>query len=61
MAAETQLLWIVTLGIAEAVLGVVVLLLGLLRAGARDVAGHLTATTSAANGLEAELDALLRP
>jgi hypothetical protein len=28
--------------------------------GARDVAGHLTATATAASGLEAELDALLR-
>lgn len=29
--------------------------------GARQVAGHLTATARAATGLEAELDALLRP
>ena len=28
--------------------------------GARDVAGHLTATSQAAAGLESELDALLR-
>jgi hypothetical protein len=28
--------------------------------GARDVAGHLTATTKAAGGLQSELDALLR-
>ena len=28
--------------------------------GARDVAGHMTATAAAAAGLDAELDALLR-
>lgn len=28
--------------------------------GARDVAGHLSATATAASGLDAELDALLR-
>ena len=28
--------------------------------GARDVAGHLAATTKAATGLQSELDALLR-
>ena len=28
--------------------------------GARDVAGHLAATSQAASGLESELDALLR-
>ena len=28
--------------------------------GARDVAGHLTATAASAHGLESELDALLR-
>jgi hypothetical protein len=29
--------------------------------GARDVAGHLAATSKAATGLQSELDALLRP
>ena len=29
--------------------------------GARDVAGHLAATSQAATGLQSELDALLRP
>jgi hypothetical protein len=29
--------------------------------GARDVAGHLAATSEAATGLQSELDALLRP
>lgn len=39
MADETQLLWIVFLGIGAAVLGVVILLLGLLRESVK-VLGH---------------------
>lgn len=63
---------------AVAVLGILFVLVGYLRAiggmvttieetlvdkvapGARDVAGHLTATSEAATGLQSELDALLR-
>lgn len=62
-----------------AILGLVLVLVGYLRAiggmvgtieetlvdkvapGARDVAGHLAATSEAATGLQSELDALLRP
>ena len=75
MADETQILWVVFLGVGAAVLGVVILLLGLLRESVRSLRDlvsavwssavgvfvhTLTAAARAASGLQSELDALLR-
>ena len=51
MAHETQLLWIVFLGIGAAVLGVVVLLLGLLRESVKVLRTEVSAVWSAAVGV----------
>lgn len=51
MASETQLLWILALGAGAAVLGVVVLLLGLLRESVRSLGGLVGAVWSAAVGV----------
>lgn len=71
MADETQLLWIVFLGTSSCSSATCGPSAGWSRRsrrplvekvapGARDVAGHLSATTKAATGLQSELDALLR-
>jgi hypothetical protein len=51
MASETQIMWIVTLGVAVAVLGVVVLLLGLLRESVNSLRGLVGAVWSSAVGV----------
>jgi hypothetical protein len=51
MAHETQLLWIVFLGIGAAVLGVVILLLGLLRESVKVLGGEVAGVWSAAVGV----------
>jgi hypothetical protein len=51
MANETQIMWIVTLGVAVAVLGVVILLLGLLRESVRSLRGLVGAVWSSAVGV----------
>jgi hypothetical protein len=51
MASETQIMWIVTLGVAVAVLGVVVLLLGLLRESVKSLRGLVGAVWSSAVGV----------
>jgi hypothetical protein len=51
MAHETQLLWIVFLGIGTAVLGVVVLLLGLLRESVKSLRTLVSAVWSSAVGV----------
>jgi hypothetical protein len=51
MASETQIMWIVTLGVAVAVLGVVVLLLGLLRESVKSLRGLVGAVWSSALGV----------
>ena len=51
MAAETQLLWILALGAGAAVLGVVVLLLGLLRESVRSLGDLVGGVWSAAVGV----------
>ena len=51
MADETQLLWIVSLGVAAAVLGVVILLLGLLRESVKVLGREVAAVWSAAVGV----------
>jgi hypothetical protein len=51
MANETQIMWIVTLGVAVAVLGVVVLLLGLLRESVKSLRGLVGAVWSSAVGV----------
>ena len=51
MAHETQVLWIVFLGIATAVLGVVVLLLGLLRESVRSLRNLVGEVWSSAVGV----------
>ena len=51
MADETQLLWIVFLGIGAAVLGVVVLLLGLLRESVKVLRSEVSGVWSAAVGV----------
>jgi flagellar motor component MotA len=51
MADETQLLWIVFLGIGAAVLGVVILLLGLLRESVKVLGREVAAVWSSAVGV----------
>jgi hypothetical protein len=51
MAHETQLLWIVVLGVGAAVLGVVVLLLGLLRESVKVLGREVAAVWSSAVGV----------
>lgn len=51
MATETRLLWFVALGASAAVLGVVVLLLGLLRESVRSLGDLVGAVWSAAVGV----------
>jgi hypothetical protein len=51
MAHETQLLWIVFLGIGAAVLGVVILLLGLLRESVKVLGDEVAGVWSAAVGV----------
>jgi hypothetical protein len=51
MASETQIMWIVTLGVGVAVLGVVVLLLGLLRESVKSLRGLVGAVWSSAVGV----------
>jgi hypothetical protein len=51
MAHETQILWIVFLGIGAAVLGVVVLLLGLLRESVKSLRNLVSAVWSSAVGV----------
>ena len=51
MAPETQLLWIIALGGGAAVLGVVILLLGLLRESVRSLSELVAAVWSAAVGV----------
>ena len=51
MADETQLLWIVFLGIGAAVLGVVILLLGLLRESVKVLCREVAAVWSSAVGV----------
>jgi hypothetical protein len=51
MADETQLLWIVFLGIGAAVLGVVILLLGLLRESVKVLGREVGAVWSSAVGV----------
>ena len=51
MAHETQILWIVFLGIGAAVLGVVILLLGLLRESVRSLRDLVAAVWSSAVGV----------
>jgi hypothetical protein len=51
MADETQLLWIVFLGVGAAVLGVVVLLLGLLRESVKVLGQEVAAVWSSAVGV----------
>lgn len=67
MAPETQLLWIIALGVGVAVLGVVILLLGLLRESVRCLGGLVASVWSAAVGVfvhtvtaPAQLDAAAR-
>jgi hypothetical protein len=64
VAAVVALL-VVLVGYLNAIGGMVKVIEGTLvdkvAPGARDVAGHLTATSKAATALEAELDAALRP
>jgi hypothetical protein len=51
MAHETQILWIVFLGIGVAVLGVVILLLGLLRESVKSLRDLVSAVWSSAVGV----------
>lgn len=51
MADETQIMWIVALGVGAAVLGVVVLLLGLLRESVRSLRGLVLTVWSSAVGV----------
>lgn len=51
MADESQLLWIVFLGIGAAVLGVVILLLGLLRESVKVLGREVAAVWSSAVGV----------
>ncbi len=51
MANETQILWIVSLGVGAAVLGVVVLLLGLLRASVKSLRELVSGVWSSAVGV----------
>jgi hypothetical protein len=51
MASETQLLWIVALGVGAAVLGVVILLLGLLRESVKSLRELVGAVWSSAVGV----------
>jgi hypothetical protein len=51
MADESQLLWIVFLGIGAAVLGVVILLLGLLRESVKVLGREVSAVWSSAVGV----------
>lgn len=51
MAGETQILWIVSLGVGAAVLGVVVLLLGLLRESVKSLRRLVLGVWSAAVGV----------
>jgi hypothetical protein len=63
-AAAVMALLVVLVGYLRAIGGMVTsieeTLVDKVAPGARDVAGHLTATTKAAGGLQSELDALLR-
>jgi hypothetical protein len=64
-AAAILALVVVLAGYLRAIGGMVATieetLVGKVAPGARDVAGHLAATSEAATGLRSELDALLRP
>ena len=51
MAEETQLLWVVCLGVGAAVLGVVILLLGLLRESVKVLGREVAAVWSSAVGV----------
>jgi hypothetical protein len=51
MAGETQLLWVIALGVAVAVLAVVILLLGLLRESVRSLGDLVAGVWSAAVGV----------
>ena len=51
MADETQLLWTVLLGVGAAVLGVVILLLGLLRESVKILGRQVAAVWSSAVGV----------
>ncbi len=51
MADETELLWIVLLGVGAAVLGVVILLLGLLRESVKSLRGLVSGVWSSAVGV----------
>jgi flagellar motor component MotA len=51
MAHETQILWVVFLGIGAAVLGVVILLLGLLRESVKSLGALVAAVWSSAVGV----------
>jgi hypothetical protein len=63
-AAAVLALLVVLVGYLRAIGGMVTTieetLVDKVAPGARDVAGHLAATTKAASGLQSELDALLR-
>jgi hypothetical protein len=64
-AAAVVALLVVLVGYLRAIGGMVTTIEDTLAAkvapGAREVAGHLAATSKAATGLHSELDALLRP